>query len=56
MRRILNFMLGFVIGSLLGATIALLATPKNGQTLRALYQDAYQNRKAELGQELNLKT
>jgi gas vesicle protein len=41
MRRILNFLSGILLGSFVGATIALLLTPSSGQDIRHNIQNRY---------------
>jgi gas vesicle protein len=41
MRRMLSFFSGVILGSLAGATLALLLTPYSGQNLRADIQSRY---------------
>ncbi|MEA3349813.1 MAG: YtxH domain-containing protein [Chloroflexota bacterium] len=38
MKRITNFILGFSVGGLIGASVALLLTPSSGDDLRAQLQ------------------
>jgi len=63
MRRLSNFMMGFVIGGLIGATVALLMSPSSGEELRlqivdrakqiqSEVQQAAAARRAELEQQL----
>ena len=55
MRRLFNFVMGFVIGVGLSLAIVMLATPQSGQTIRALFTEAYQKRKADLEAALDVK-
>lgn len=63
MRRLSNFMMGFVIGGLIGAMVALLMSPSSGEELRlrivdrakqiqSEVQQAAAARRAELEQQL----
>lgn len=64
MRRMFGFLIGIVVGGLVGATIALLLTPEPGEELRAQIRDRGQSffnevrhaadeRKIELRQRLD---
>ncbi len=39
MKRVTNFLVGFIIGGTLGAAIGLLLTPTSGDELRARFQE-----------------
>ena len=63
MKRAMNFIFGFAIGGVIGATISLLLTPSSGDELRARLQTRVQAiqqdvkavaeaRRAELEQQL----
>jgi gas vesicle protein len=43
MRRMFSFLIGVLVGALVGSTIALLMTPESGEQLRAQIQDRGQN-------------
>ena len=64
MRRMFGFLIGIVVGGLVGATVALLLTPDPGEELRAQIRDRGQSffnevrhaadeRKIELRQKLD---
>lgn len=64
MRRMFGFLIGIVVGGLVGATIALLLTPEPGEELRAQIRERGQSffdevrhaadeRKIELRQRLD---
>lgn len=64
MRRMFGFLIGIVVGGLVGATVALLLTPEPGEELRAQIRDRGQSffnevrhaadeRKIELRQKLD---
>lgn len=64
MRRMFGFLIGIVVGGLVGSTIALLLTPEPGEELRAQIRDRGQSffnevrhaadeRKIELRQRLD---
>lgn len=64
MRRMFGFLIGIVVGGLVGATIALLLAPEPGEELRAQIRDRGQSffnevrhaadeRKIELRQKLD---
>ncbi len=55
MRRTLSFFIGATIGSLIGATVALLLTPISGVELRAQISDRTQNFAADIRQAANTK-
>ena len=48
MWRIINFLLGFMVGLLLGAAAIMLITPESGQEVKDLFQKEFKARKAEL--------
>jgi len=48
MRKIFGFMIGIVVGTLVGSTIALLFAPESGETLRAELRARGMNFQAEL--------
>lgn len=48
MKRAINFIVGFTIGGLIGATVVMLITPTSGNELRAQFQA----RIAELQEEI----
>ena len=50
MRRLSNFMMGFVIGGLIGATVALLLTPSSGEELRLQIMERTKQIKSEVQQ------
>jgi len=63
MSKVFNFLLGFVLGGLVGSTVVLLTTPLSGEELRSEVQDytrqvryeveqAAAARRAELEREL----
>ena len=63
MKTVTRFLSGFLLGSLLGATLAILLTPSSGDELRGRVQseiervrlevrNAAQDRRAELEQQL----
>jgi len=63
MSKVFNFLLGFVLGRLVGSTVVLLTTPLSGEELRSEVQDytrqvryeveqAAAARRAELEREL----
>jgi len=63
MKRAINFIVGFTVGSLMGATITLLLAPSSGDDLRTQVQSrmtgiqdevkaAAASRRAELEQQL----
>lgn len=63
MSKVFNFLLGFVLGGLVGSTVVLLMTPLSGEELRSEVQDytrqvryeveqAAAARRAELEREL----
>ena len=64
MRRMFGFLIGIVVGGLVGSTIALLLAPESGETLRAQIRSRGENffndvrhaadeRKIELRQKLD---
>lgn len=64
MKRMFGFMIGVVVGGLVGSTIALLLTPESGEALRAQIRErgqgffneirhAADERKIELRQRLD---
>jgi len=64
MRRMFGFLIGIVVGGLVGSTIALLLAPESGEVLRSQLRDRGQNffnevrhaadeRKIELRQKLD---
>jgi len=52
MGRVINFLMGFIIGSLISAVIVFLVVPQGAQTIRKIYDEAYKARKAELEAQL----
>jgi len=48
MRKIFGFMIGIVVGALVGSTIALLFAPESGESLRAELRARGMNFQAEL--------
>jgi len=50
MRRLSNFMMGFVIGGLIGATVALLMSPSSGEELRLQIVDRAKQIQSEVQQ------
>lgn len=52
MWRMTNFLRGFVIGVVLGASIVLLTTPKSGEEIKELFKKEFEAKKAELGSQL----
>ncbi len=64
MKRMFGFLIGIVVGGLVGSTIALLLAPESGEVLRSQLRDRGQNffnevrhaadeRKIELRQKLD---
>ncbi len=64
MRKIFNFMMGMMLGGLVGATVALLLAPTSGEEIRSQIQDqtirlrdevkaVAEDRRAELERELS---
>ena len=64
MSRLFNFFVGMLMGSLVGATVAILLTPASGEDLRTQLQErsirlkddikaVAESRRAELERELN---
>ena len=49
MDRLLKFLGGAVLGSLIGASVALLLTPASGEELRARIQDEVERVRSEVG-------
>ena len=43
MRRIFGFMIGILVGGLVGSTVALLMAPESGDELRSLLRERGQN-------------
>lgn len=43
MRRMFGFLIGIVVGGLVGSTIALLLAPESGENLRSQLRDRGQN-------------
>ena len=43
MRRMFGFLIGIVVGGLVGSTIALLLAPESGENLRTQLRDRGQN-------------
>jgi gas vesicle protein len=43
MKRMFGFLIGIVVGGLVGSTIALLLAPESGENLRAQLRDRGQN-------------
>ena len=43
MRRMFGFLIGIVVGGLVGSTIALLMAPESGENLRGQLRDRGQN-------------
>lgn len=52
MWRMINFLRGFVIGGVLGASIVLLTTPKSGEEIKELFKKEFEAKKAELESQL----
>ena len=52
MSRMINFLRGFVIGVVLGASIVLLTTPKSGEEIKELFKKEFEAKKAELESQL----
>jgi len=48
MRRMFGFLIGVVVGSLVGSTIALLLAPESGERLRGQIRERGQNFLAEV--------
>ncbi|NIP28358.1 MAG: YtxH domain-containing protein, partial [Phycisphaerae bacterium] len=48
----INFLRGFVIGGILGASIVLLTTPKSGEEIKELFKKEFEAKKAELESQL----
>jgi gas vesicle protein len=48
MRKFLSFMMGVVMGGLVGATVALLLAPFSGETLRGQIRERVGSLQAEL--------
>ena len=49
MKKFLSFLVGSIMGGLVGATVALLLAPASGEELRGQLQDRFANFKDELG-------
>jgi len=43
MRRMFGFLIGIIVGGLVGSTIALLMAPESGENLRSQLRDRGQN-------------
>ncbi len=43
MRRIFGFMIGILVGGLVGSTVALLMAPDSGEQLRSMLRERGQN-------------
>lgn len=52
MWRMINFLRGFVIGGVLGASIVLLTTPKSGEEIKELFKKEFESKKTELESQL----
>jgi hypothetical protein len=52
MWRILNFLAGFIIGIMLGASFILISTPQSGKELKEVFRREFATRKAELESKL----
>ena len=48
MWRIINFLMGFIIGLVLGASAIMLTTPGSGQEIKDLFEKEFKARKTEL--------
>lgn len=53
MKKMLSFMIGAVMGGLVGATIALLFAPATGEELRGQMKDRFSSLQDELSQAMN---
>ena len=54
MRRVMSFLLGFLIGGMISALIVWLVLPGSAKTLHTVYQTAYRKRKTELLEQFDL--
>jgi gas vesicle protein len=55
MQKALNLVLGFVLGSLVGSSLALLLTPLSGNELRSEVRDYTRQIKSEVEQAANAR-
>jgi gas vesicle protein len=55
MRRVFSFFIGTLIGSIIGAGLALLFTPSSGKDLRVLISDRAQGLVADIRDATNTK-
>lgn len=55
MRKFLSFLVGTVMGALVGATLALLLAPSSGETLRGQIRERFEALQAELTEAANDK-
>ena len=53
MKGVMSFMQGFLLGGLLGASLALLLTPASGEQLRKQMQDEARRIQSEVTQAAN---
>ena len=52
MGRIINFLIGFVSGVVLGMAIVLLTTPQSGEEIKELFKKEFATKRAELESQL----
>ncbi|MBE0582469.1 MAG: YtxH domain-containing protein [Desulfofustis sp.] len=50
MKKFFSFLIGTIMGALVGATVALLLTPSSGETLRGQIQERFTVLQKELAQ------
>ena len=55
MRKFFSFLVGTVMGALVGATVALLLAPSSGETLRGQIRERLEALQAELTEAANEK-
>jgi gas vesicle protein len=55
MRKFFSFLVGTVMGALVGATVALLLAPSSGETLRGQIRERFEALQAELTEAANEK-
>ena len=55
MRRLINFSLGLIVGSIISTVIVLLITPQSAEAMTALFKEAYKNKKTDLEAELGFE-
>ena len=48
MGRMINFLVGFIAGVVIGASVGLLIAPQSGQEIKAIFQKEFVAKKAEL--------